>query len=120
MKFIILLASFLPFLLSCNHNKQADKTGQLKFDKTKWRTMEADAYPYRDDMLEDLINNVKLKGLKYDSARVLLGEPDRIDSGHLFYRIYQKRIGVFPLTTKTFVIKLATDSTVEWRKIHGG
>lgn len=75
-------------------------------------------YLYRNEMLKDLISNHSLKGLKKDELIDLLGPPDRIDSGYLFYMIAQKRLYFFPLHTKTLVIKLAKDSTVEWRKIH--
>lgn len=71
-------------------------------------------------MLDDLIDSVTLKGLRHDSLINLLGQPDRIENGHLFYNIHRKEIVSFTLSTKTFVIKLTKDSTVEWRKIHGG
>ena len=80
--------------------------------------MEGDAYPYRDKILNDLIGSVKLHGLKKDSVENLLGEPNRRDSGYLFYLIKQDRFGGLVVHTKTLVIKLTRDSTVEWRKIH--
>ncbi len=119
MKFVICLIFFFSLICACN-NKKTDANSQLKFDKVKWQIKEDADFPYRDEMLDDLINNVTLKGLKIDSVIALLGQPDHIDNGHLFYPISQKRIGGFPLSTKTFVIKLTKDSTVEWRKIHGG
>lgn len=119
----ILLLSL--YCLACNNTREekSDKADsgtktEIKFDKTKWRTKDGRDYPYRNDMLEDLMNNQNLKGLKRDEVIVLLGQPDRIDSSYLFYMIAQKRIEFFPLHTKTLVIKLAKDSTVEWRKIH--
>ena len=42
-------------------------------------------YLYRNEMLKDLISNHSLKGLKKDELIDLLGQPDRIDSGYLFY-----------------------------------
>ncbi len=87
----------------------------------KWAQTTGIEYPYRDNMLADLINNYTLKGLKKDEVFNLLGEPDRIDNGHLFYTIVKKYFAnVYPIYTKTLVIKLTSDSTVEWRKIHGG
>jgi hypothetical protein len=121
MKFIIFIIPFLSVIYSCTDNiKQSDTNiSQEKFDKIKWRTKDDNNYPYRENMLNDLVYNVKLKGLKQNEVLVLLGLPDRIDSSYLFYRVAEKRIGFFPLSTKTLVIKLTKDSIVEWRKIHG-
>jgi len=70
-------------------------------------------------MLKDLIANYKLKDLKKEEVIEMLGAPNRTDNGHLFYSIATETIAnVFPLHTKTLVINLTKDSTVEWRKIH--
>jgi hypothetical protein len=103
--------------LGCK-NKEVKRDKEQKFDKTKWGIQRDEAYPYRDQMLNDLMTNYELHGIRKDSVVHLLGQPNRSDSGHLFYTIAQKRFGIFPLHTKTFVIKLTKDSTVEWRKIH--
>jgi hypothetical protein len=91
---------------------------EIAFDKMKWRAKEEGDYLYREQMLADLMNNQPVRQLKGDQLFDLLGDPDRIDSLHLFYRIAQKRIGFFPLHTKTLVIQLSQDSTVNWIKIH--
>jgi len=90
----------------------------MKFDKTKWQAKENDTYPYRDQMLDDLIRNVTLKGLKKNELIDLLGQPTRTDAGYLFYTVAQPHLGIVPLSNKSLVIKLSRDSTVEWRKIH--
>ncbi len=122
MKFIIFFILLLSSIYGCNdtikHKQWDENISREKFDKTKWSIKDATDYPYRDKMLNDLITNEKLKGLKKKEVIDLLGRPDRIDSSYLFYRIAQQRIGFFPLHTKTLVIKLTKDSTVEWRKIH--
>jgi hypothetical protein len=117
MKIAILFLSFLSLTCSC-HNKEADKDSKIKFDKTKWQTKEADAYPYRDKMLDDLVDNITLKGLKKNELLELLGPPTRADGDYLFYTIKQPHFGPIPLSNKSLVIKLTKDSTVEWRKIH--
>lgn len=90
-----------------------------KFDKIRWSTMSGTEYPYRNSMLKDLIANYKLKGLKKEEVEDLLGPPNRTDSNYLFYLVDRTVIaGFFTLHTKTLVIKLNQDSTVEWRKIH--
>lgn len=120
MKFVILLICFLPFLCACNNDKDATANTYVKFDKTKWQLKVGEAYPYRDEMLKDLIDSINLKNISYDSLINILGQPDRVNEGHLYYNLSRKEIGVVTLGTKSFVIKLKPDSTVEWRKIHGG
>ncbi len=113
-----LLSLFFLCFLACKNSGQDNQAKQEKFDKIKWATKEGPDYPYRDKMLNDLISNYELHGTKKDSLVHLLGSPDRSDSSYLFYRIAQERLGFFPLHTKTLVIKLTKDSSLEWRKIH--
>ena len=119
MKFVIPLFSFLSFICSCNNNvKQADKNNPVKFDKIKWQTKDDDTYPYRNEMLEDLIINITLKGLQKAKLIELLGPPTRVDGNYLFYTVVEPHISIITLSNKSLVIKLNKDSTVEWRKIH--
>ena len=120
MKCCILLVSLLPFIGACNNDKDAAAEIYVKFDKAKWQSKEGDAYPYRSDMLRDLIDSVNLKNISFDSLINILGQPDRVNEGHLYYSVYKKEIGFVSFGTKAFVIKLKPDSTVEWRKIYGG
>lgn len=128
MKIKVLL--ILLFLLVCwlifNHESVVDtirvekaKT-EMEFDKTKWKTKKGWGYAYRNEMVNDLMNDPEVKALKKDEVLDLLGEPDfyRIDSNYLYYLIDQKRALLLPLHTKTLVIKLPEDSTIEWMKIH--
>jgi hypothetical protein len=116
MKIKNLLILFCLCFLSC---KSKQRTKEEKFDKTKWATMNDGEYPHRNQMLNDLISNYKLKGLKKDQVEHLLGHPNRIDSGYLFYTVDRTLFAnFFVLHAKTLVIKLSNDSTVEWRKIH--
>ena len=110
----------LLFLLCCAACKNKSTLQPEKFDKTKWATKQDRGYPHRDKMLKDLMSSYKLNGVKIDSVLNLLGPPNRIDNGHLFYLVAQSYFPntYFPLHTKTLVIKLTKDSTVEWRKIH--
>jgi len=103
--------------------ENADKSGagtktQIEFDKTKWNTKNDHEYPYRDKMVQDLITNDKFKRLKIHEVLDLLGPPDRKERNYLYYKIAQKRLGFIPLHTKSLAIKLANDSTVEWREVH--
>jgi hypothetical protein len=120
-----MLVKILPLLLllccfACgNKSKKPSVTAQEKFDKGKWQIRKDNEYVYRNGMLNDLITNHLVKGIKTDSVFNMLGEPTRTDSGYLFYTILQPHlINLIPLSNKSLVIKLTRDSTVEWRKIH--
>jgi hypothetical protein len=112
-----LLVLLVLLCLACKH-KEGNAGKQQKFDKIKWSATKDGEYINRNQMLKDLIENYEWHGLKEDSILHLLGSPDRIDTGYLFYTIAQEHIGSFPLHTKTLVIKFSKDSTVLWRKIH--
>lgn len=90
----------------------------MAFDAAKWKTKKGDDYPFRNKMYLDLLTNAKLKRLKKESVIEMLGEPDRMDSDYLFYRINQEHIGFFPLHTKTLIVKLSNDSTANKVMLH--
>jgi len=125
MKRKIFLAILFLSTFSCTstgeEKSEVEETGTMaetKFDEIKWKTKKDLDYPFREEMLDDLISNHLPKELKRGEILDLLGQPDRIDSSYLFYRVFQKRIGFFPLHTTTLVIKLSPDSTINWVKIH--
>ncbi|HZV68558.1 MAG TPA: hypothetical protein VFG10_03410 [Saprospiraceae bacterium] len=124
---------FFYLLFSClachnNHDEKSESEvptenidsiipNETVFDKIKWQSKEGKDYPYREKMLKDVMTNQDLKRLKEDEILDLLGKPDRIDSNYIFYVIDQKRLGSWPLHTKTMIIKFSDDS-IEWVKIH--
>ncbi|HEU5053349.1 MAG TPA: hypothetical protein VFT78_09560 [Hanamia sp.] len=112
--FIFLLLLITLFIFSCKPQVQRPQ----KFDKEQWALKKENVHPYRNSMLKDLMNSYDLHGVNKDSVFNLLGSPDRSDNGYLFYGINCQQIGLFTLHTKTLVIKLKPDSTVEWLKIH--
>jgi len=91
---------------------------ETTFDKTKWRVKEGLNYPYRDQMLNSIAYNDTVRALNKDEILDLLGAPDRRNDGYLYYMISQRHLGFWPLHTKTLVIKLSEDSTIDWIKIH--
>jgi hypothetical protein len=119
-KIIIICAMLLFCCLSCKKTEEAstEKASGILFDKTKWNTKEGENYPYRDKMIDNLISSDTIKKLNKDSILNLLGEPERIDNNHLFYIVAQERLQSWPLHTKTMVIKLKDDGTVDWVKTH--
>lgn len=88
------------------------------FSPEKWKIKDGSDHPYRNAMLKDLINDRDFRSLKRKEVLAVLGEPTRIDTNYLFYRIAQKRLGPWPIHTKTMVVKFTEDSLIEWIKIH--
>lgn len=91
---------------------------EISFDKEKWAIKEGEDYPYRDQMLTDIVYNDTVRILNKNEILTLLGEPDRTNEGHLYYMIEETRLGSWTLHSKTLVIKIAEDNTIEWIKIH--
>ena len=117
MKIKFLLPILLLHLTACNPKKQEDQLE--KFDKVKWAIQEGDNYPYRDAMVMDLIGNKRLTGTKRHDILNILGEPSKIDTNYIFYRIDETKFGeVLTLHTKTLAIEFAPDSTVRTSRIH--
>ncbi len=110
---------FLLMVTACETEKNPEKEIEVIFDKTKWREKDGRDYPYRYLMFNDVVYNDTIRSLNKDEILDLLGEPDKINDGHLYYLITQTHIGLWPLKTKTLVIKLAEDNSIEWIKIHG-
>ncbi len=111
--------------IGCNRNVEKvaedlkSTTTEERFDKTKWLTKEDSGYPYREQMLHDIVYNDSIRKLTKEEMVELLGKPDRSNKGHLYYMISQKKLGFWPIKTKTLVIKFTEDNTIEWIKIHG-
>ena len=106
MRLSLFIIPFLFFCFACNTEQKEtsdqENTGpktEITFDKTKWMTMDGKDYPYRDQMLNDIVYNDTVRGLERDEILELLGEPDRSNEGFLYYMIAQKRLGFWPLQT---------------------
>jgi len=93
---------------------------EMVFDKAKWNAKNGADYPYRDKMVNDIVYNDTIRTLDKIEILDLLGEPSyyRNNKNFLYYTIKQKRLISWPLHTKSMVIKLSEDNTIEWIKIH--
>ncbi len=93
---------------------------EIEFDESKWKEKEGDKHPFRNSMLNDLVYDKEIRKLKRNDLVDLLGKPDyeREDKNFLHYRIDDNKIGTWTLKTKTLVINIAEDSTINWMKIH--
>lgn len=98
---------------------------QAKFDKVKWRTREYTEAPPegRKRMLNDLITNYKLKGLKKSELVDLLGEPNYGDDSMISYLIEEDYgTDIDPIYTKFLQFTFNKDSIIEgfrvdeWKK----
>ena len=110
-------------LLSCqtskNEKSEAAAETEVAFDRELWLTRDGTNFPHRESMYKSLFENDTLKKLKKDQVLQMLGEPTRIDNLHLFYRITEDRVGMMIMRTKTLVIKLREDDSVEKVMVHG-
>jgi hypothetical protein len=112
MKTVYFVLLFL--FISC----QKEVVDEISFDASKWSIKKGMDYPFRNQMLHNLIESDTLKKLKKDSILELLGEPERINENHLYYMIEQERIGFWPLHSKFLVIKVDEKGDVIFVKIH--
>ncbi len=119
------LLVFFLFAGACTSEKKgkSDNTAlqtavDSTFQKEKWLIKEGGDYPYRAQMLNDIVYNDTIRTLLKDEIIALLGAPDRINEGHLYYLIDQRRLGSWTLHSKTLVIKLSAEETIDWIKIH--
>ena len=102
-------------------NKNATLKNKIVFDKNKWLEHEGDYYPFRDKLLESILHTDLVRNLSGNEVIKLLGEPSyyRDNKNYLYYLIKKKTLlGIWTLHTKTLVIKLKEDKTVEWIKVH--
>lgn len=120
-----LILFYSTLLLACNPDStdQSVQTTEelateISFDQEKWRLKKGEEYPFREQMLKDIVYNDTVRKLSKEELIALLGEPNKINEGHLYYRISQTKLGFWTLHTKTMVVKLSEDTNIEWIKIH--
>ena len=103
--------------IACNNTKE--DSSKIGFDKVKWQTKEGMHYPYRDQMLHDVLYNDTIRNRNKTEILALLGEPSyyRNDENFLHYTITETRLGWWTLHTKTMVIKFSAN-TIDWIKVH--
>lgn len=115
MKKIIFILFVCTYYIACDSPQE-----EIVFDKTKWNTKEEKDYPYRSQMLNDIVYNDTIRDLNKKEILNLLGEPsyERDDEDYLHYMINQKRLFSWPLHTRVMVVKFKDEETIDWIKIH--
>ena len=96
---------------------------QIPFDPKKWEEKgDIKQYLYRNSMINDLVQNHKLKGLSKTEWTTLLGSPDNADSLTVVYSVFIHYDVIDPDQTKDLLLELNTDSSIksfrvnEWKK----
>jgi len=84
-----------------------------------------DSYPYRESMLQDLVQRYQIRGLTYHQLINLLGEPEHYDmADSIRYDIIVNYGYLDPKSGKYLAIGLNKDSVatgfkvVEWKNRH--
>ncbi|MES2773962.1 MAG: hypothetical protein V4722_07245 [Bacteroidota bacterium] len=112
MQIVKLFLLVLLFCCACTNKSETTKQ-DIPFERTKWDMKDDKNYSYRKEMINDLLNNYKWPGLKKDSVVKLLGMPNEIEEDiFMLYHYEQKYIGGMVLSTQSFVVQLAADSSV--------
>lgn len=93
-------------------------TNNQKFDQIAWSEKgDLGIYPNREKMLEDLMNNHKLKGLTYKQLIDMLGEPEKYsdeEPNTATYNIVTDYGGnIDPVYIKNLEVKFSVDSVVK-------
>ena len=125
MRLPLLLISLFLLNVACktdgkdpSNPSESAKAFESVFDRAKWRVEEEGTYPYREQMLNEVVYSDTIRSLNKGELLKLLGEPDRRQEGHLYYTIIEKRLGFWTLHRKTLVVKLSDNDTIDWIKIH--
>jgi hypothetical protein len=119
----VIALSITTLQFGCNDIKDRS----LKFDKAKWdSTGDLQSHPCREDMLNDLIEHHKIKGLTCSQLVDSLGEPANFgnDKDSIYYEIVVNYGFLDPKSGKYLAIGFNQDSiatgfkVVEWKNRH--
>ena len=81
LKKTLFLLLFILTIQACQ--KKVECVTKLKFDKSLWlKNQQKDCYRDREKMLYDLLDNHKIKGLKYSEIAKLLGSAEIESTSH--------------------------------------
>jgi hypothetical protein len=112
---VLILCLITFFIFRSNDNSSLN----IVFDQEKWSILEDGEYPFRNNMLGDLMINDSLRRLNKTRIIDILGSPERSKENHIYYLVDQTLLGLWPMKKKYLVIKFTYDDKIEWMKIHG-
>ena len=108
------LPAFGLVLFACSHS-------DIPFDRTQWNLKDDLRFPYREQMLNDLMRNHPLKGMNMDQLTELLGVPEKNvlgSQGEIYYEIRTKYdMDIHPTETKMLVFILDDNRIVTGFKV---
>lgn len=110
---------FICFIAYASSGLKAAPEQQTRFDSVKWKTKKGLDYPYRLNMLNELLSTDTLRNASKEQILEWLGKPDQTNEFYLYYTVAQKRIGTFPINTKSLVISLSKDGGKHKVMSHG-
>jgi hypothetical protein len=108
-KAIILFSLLVVVLAACKHHG--------KFTREDWDYGDGLAFPFRNDMVNDLLQNQKLRGLKYQEVIHLLHRPQLSSTTEMVYEIENNFEPGKPRYVKNLILSLK-DSVVTDAKIY--
>ena len=106
---IALLCLIILAFTACKRNR--------KFDRDKWNEGDGLTFSYREGMVDDLLKNNKLKGLKYQDVVHLLHRPQQSDRAQMTYEITEIYKPGKPRYVKQLILSMK-DSVVTDVKIY--
>lgn len=85
----------------------------IEFESAKWKVRKDDNYPYRAEMLNNLVKNQSLIGTHYSKIEQLLGVPQYQDSSLMSYQVvHDYGRDIDPIYTKYLTLLISKDSIV--------
>lgn len=106
---IVLLGFIILSFAACKRHQ--------KFDSENWNDGDGLSFSYRANMLDDLLQNYKLKGLKYQEVIHLLHRPQQSNQSQMVYEIEELNKPGKPRYVKQLILSLK-DSVVTDAKIY--
>ncbi len=97
---------------------------QTTFDSEKWKIEEdLRTYPFREKMVDDIIQNKKFIGLNFSQILDSLGQPTLLENMQIFYLVKTDYgTDIDPVYSRDLVLTINKDSVVtgvsikEWKK----
>jgi hypothetical protein len=108
-KIIILFSLLVACLTACKHH--------TKFTREDWDYGDGLEFPFRNNMVDDLLQNHKLKGLKYQEVIHLLHRPQLSNANEMIYEIEEITKKGKTTYVKKLILSLK-DSVVTDAKIY--